>query len=134
VAADLAPSNNGKQYAVTALGGTQTGVVVSSVANPFTLTTFKPSVLVQAPPVNAAGLFTGPVGRNVFSVITRKGLIPLAGQSPIVGIIETKISLPAGCTDADTNSVAALVSAHIGALSNQSTDIVTMCKSGVVTF
>lgn len=33
---DLAPDNNGKQVAVTALGGTQVGVTTHSVAAPFT--------------------------------------------------------------------------------------------------
>lgn len=135
VVADLAPSANGKQYAVTALGGTQTGVVISSVANPFTLTLFKPSQLKQLPAVNSVtGQFTGPVGRNTFRLIVRKGMLPLAGQSPLVGMVDMSISLPAGVGDADPNSVAALLSAAIGALSDQSTAIVTMCKSGVVTF
>lgn len=35
--ADIAPSALGKQHAVTALGGTQTGVRTSSAADPFTV-------------------------------------------------------------------------------------------------
>lgn len=134
VAADLAPAANGRQYAVTALGGTQTGVAVSSVANPFTLTVFKPALLKQAPPLTSAGVFSAPVAKNVWRQIIRKGLLPLAGQSPIVGSVDISISLPAGCTDADANSVAALLSAAIGSLNDQSTAIMTMAKTGVVTF
>jgi hypothetical protein len=39
--ADVAPAQNAKQYAVTALGGTQTGVISHSVAAPFTLAMFR---------------------------------------------------------------------------------------------
>jgi len=35
---DTAPDINGKQHAVTALGGTQAGVTSHSVSNPFTVT------------------------------------------------------------------------------------------------
>jgi hypothetical protein len=135
VTADLAPSANGKQYAVTALGGTQTDVEVSSVAQPFTLTVFKPTVIRQLPLVNpSTGAFTAPVGRNTFRFIVRKGVVPKAGQSPVVATVDTSISIPAGASDEDPNSVAALLSAAIGALSNQSTDLINMCRTGVVTF
>lgn len=134
VAADLAPSPNGKQYAVTALGGTQTGVDVSSVSKPFTITLFKPALLKQLPVVNPVTGVLPAVGRNVFKVITRKGVLPLAGQSPVTMLVETSISIPAGASDADPNSVAAALSLHIGALSEQSNEIMDTCKSGVVTF
>lgn len=134
VVADLAPSPNGKQYAVTALGGTQTNVSVSSVSNPFTLTLFKPAQLKQLPVVNPITGVLPAVGRNVFKVITRKGVLPLAGQNPVVMLVETSISVPAGAGDADPNSVAAALSAHIGALSEQSNEIMDTVKTGVVTW
>jgi hypothetical protein len=135
VTLDMPPSNNGKQYAVTTLGGTQTGVVVSSVDTPFTLTVFKPGTLKQVPLVSpATGVFVSPVGRNVWRRLVRKGLIPLAGQAPQIGLVDVKIDLPAGCTAADTNSVAALLSAAIGALNDQATAIMNEVKTGVITF
>jgi hypothetical protein len=42
---DVAPSINGKQHAITALGGTQTGVNSHSVAAPFTCTFVRPQPL-----------------------------------------------------------------------------------------
>jgi len=42
---DTAPDVNAKQWAVTALGGTQAGVSSHSVASPFTVTMFRPKVL-----------------------------------------------------------------------------------------
>lgn len=135
VTADLAPSANGKQYAVTALGGTQTDVETSTTAQPFTLTMFKPTVIRQLPQVSpVTGAFMGPIGRNTFRFIVRKGMLPLAGMPPVLGVADLSLSIPAGCADADPNSVAALISATVGALNNQSTDIITMLKSGVVTF
>lgn len=134
VAADLAPAPNGKQYAVTALGGTQTSVDISSVAKPFTVTMFKPALLKQLPVVNPVTGVLPAVGRNVFKVITRKGVLPLAGQSPVVLLIESSISVPVGAGDADPNSVAAALSLHIGALWEQSNEIMDTVKSGVVTF
>lgn len=134
VVSDLAPSPNGKQYAVTALGGTQTGVDVSSVAKPFTITMFKPALLKQVPVVNPVTGVLPAVGRNVFKVITRKGVLPLSGQSAVTMLVETVISVPAGAGDADPNSVAAALSLHIGALSEQSNELMDTVKSGVVTF
>lgn len=133
LAEDMAPSSNGRQYAVTALGGTQTNVVVSSVGQPFTLTMFKPATFKGLPPVSPVTGVLPSIGRNVFKVITRKGVIPLAGQAPVVALIETSISIPAGSSDADPNSVAAALSLHIGALSEQSNEIMDTVKSGVVT-
>lgn len=134
VVADLAPSPNGKQYAVSALGGTQTGVDISSVSKPFTITVFKPALLKQLPVVNPVTGVLPAVGRNVFKVITRKGVLPLAGQSPVTMLVETTWSIPAGAGDADPNSVAAATSLHIGALAEQSNELMDMIKSGVVTF
>lgn len=132
--ADFAPSSNGKQYACSALGGTQTGVEVSSVSKPFTVTIFKPAVLKQLPVVNPVTGVLPAVGRNVFKVITRKGVLPLAGQAPVVLLAESSFSLPAGCGDADPNSVAAALSAHIGALWEQATALMNTLKTGTVTF
>lgn len=134
VTADMAPSSNGKQYAVTALGGTQTGVDVSSTGKPFTLTLFKPAVTKTLPAVNPVTGVLPAVPRNVFKLVVRKGMLPLANQAPLIGIVDVSISIPAGCADYAPNEVAALLSSAIGALTNQSTDIITMCKSGVVTF
>lgn len=134
VVADLAPSPNGRQYAVSALGGTQTDVEISSISQPFTITLFKPAQLKQLPVLNPVTGVLPAVGRNVFKVITRKGAIPLVGQTPQTVLIETSISVPAGCSDADANSVAAAMSLHFGALWEQSNEIMDTVKSGVVTF
>lgn len=129
---DTPPSSNGKQWAVSALGGTQTNVVVSSVSRPFTLSVFRPAVLKQLPPVNPVTGALPSVGRNVFKVITRKGVIPLAGQSSVNMLVETTISIPAGADIADFPNIAAAMSLHIGSLWEQSNELGDTLASGIL--
>lgn len=131
--ADTAPNSAGKQYAITALGGTQTGVDVHSVAKPFTITVERPLVLKSLPPVNpVTGLLSGNLARNVYVVRTRKGMLPLAGQAPVVAITETRISVPVGADLAEPANVRAMLSAHIGALSQISPGMGDTCVNGVL--
>jgi len=53
IVVDTAPTNSGKQYAVSAIGGTQVGVDASSTpSRPFTITLSRPAVLRTLPAVN----------------------------------------------------------------------------------
>lgn len=118
--ADSAPDVNARQVAVTALGGTQAGVTTHSVSSPFTVTVFRPKtykVLGKTNPVT--GLLPS-VPTNSHKLITRKGVVPLAGQPFSVARITTIVDLPAGSETADSANVRALYSAHIGALNQQS--------------
>lgn len=132
LASDTPPNARSKQYAVTTLGGTQTGVDVHSVSNPFTLTVERPAsfkLLGQPNPVTGV---VSNVGRNVFVVRTRKGVTPLSGQAEQTMLIETKISVPAGADTADTNSIQSALSAHIGLLSDQDAEIGDLAIDGVL--
>lgn len=129
---DTAPSNNGKQWAVTALGGTQTGVVVHSVAAPFTISCFKPQNTVVLGTPNPSTGVIGNVKKNSYKVITRKGVLPLAGQPYQTMIITTTIDVPAGADNADSPSVRAALSAHIGALSQQSAGVGDTAVSAIL--
>lgn len=129
---DVAPDNNGKQQAITALGGTQTGVIYHSIAAPFTLTFVRPKsfkTLGKANPVT--GLISS-VPRNVFKIITRKGVLPLAGQPYATMLVTTTIELPAGSDSADAANVRAALSCHIGALSQQSAGVGDTSVTGVM--
>lgn len=116
IAADNAPDANGKQYYVSALGGTQTGVLAHSVAAPFTLSMFRPKVLKTLAPVNPVTGVLRSVPMNDYKVITRKGVLPLAGQSYKTALIKTELAIPAGADLADPLSLRASISAHIGLL------------------
>lgn len=130
--ADTAPNARSKQWAVTALGGTQSGVDVHSVSCPFTITFERPAsfkLLGQPNPVTGV---VSNVGRNVYTVRTRKGVTPLSGQSEQVMLIETKVSVVAGSDTADAVSIQSALSAHIGALSDQSDEIGDLAQDGVL--
>lgn len=132
ITVDTAPAPNGKQYAVTALGGTQTGVDAHSVARPFTLTMFKPLV------ARVLGVINGLTGRvsnvpmNVYTVITRKGVTPLAGQPSVNAVIETRMAIPAGSDIADPANLRAALSLHFGAIAQQSSGIGDTTINGVM--
>lgn len=114
IVSDVAPDVNGKQYAVTALGGTQTGVTVHSVASPFTISFFRPKVMkVLGTPNPVTGVVSS-VPRNVYKQISRKGVLPLAGQPYQTMLITSTMEVPAGSDTADPANVRAALSLHIG--------------------
>lgn len=112
---DTAPDSNGKQYAITALGGTQTGVNVHAVSNPFTVTFTRPKVTKALALPDANGVVRS-VARNIYTCLTRKGVTPLAGQAFSTMLIRTEMSIPAGADSADSANVRAGLSLHIGTL------------------
>lgn len=129
---DSAPDITGKQVAVTALGGTQVGVTTHSMSSPFTITFFRPKVFrFLGKPNPTTGLIKD-VPRNTFKLITRKGVLPLAGQPFQNMQITTIIDLPAGSDTADAANVRAALSAHFGALVQQSAGVGDTAVSGVV--
>lgn len=127
---DSAPDVNGKQHAVTALGGTQASVTSHSVASPFTITFWRQKVLKVLSAVDNSGVLRS-VPNNVYKVITRKGVLPLAGQAYRNMQITTIVEVPAGADTADPANVKAALSLHIGALSQQSAGIGDTAISGV---
>lgn len=132
IAADSNPDNNGKQYYVSALGGTQTGVLAHSVAAPFTLAMFRPKALKSLAPVNPVTGVLRAIPMNTYKVNTRKGLLPLAGQSYKTGMITSSLDIPAGADLADPLSVRAMISAHIGLLSQISDALGSSVLTGTI--
>lgn len=114
IAADVAPNINGKQYAVTALGGTQTSVDVNTVSKPFTITFFRPAVLKGLPGINPTTGIIKNVPMNQYKLITRKGVQPAVNQSLMVARITTIIEVPAGSDTYEPEDLRAMVSAHFG--------------------
>lgn len=130
--ADTAPDVNGKQVAVTALGGTQVGATVHSVASPFTTTFIRPkSFKVLGKPNPVTGLLPS-VPKNTFKIITRKGMLPLAGQPFAVMQITTTMDVPAGADTADPANIRAALSMHFGSVAQQSAGVGDTDISGVM--
>ena len=132
IAADSNPDNNGKQYYVSALGGTQTGVLSHSVAAPFTLSMFRPKSLKVLAPVNPVTGVLRSVPMNTYKVITRKGVLPLAGQSYKTALLKSEFDIPAGSDLADPLSLRAMISAHIGLLTQISSALGDTAVTGTI--
>lgn len=130
--ADTAPDVNGKQYAVTALGGTQTGVTVHSVASQFTVTGWRPKNFRNLGKPNPTTGLIANVPRNSFKVVTRKGVLPLAGQPFQTMIMTTTIDVPAGADTADPANVRACQSLHNGVLAQISAGLGDTTINGVL--
>lgn len=130
--ADQAPDVNAKQVAITALGGTQSGVDVHSVARPFTLSAWRPkSSAVLGKPNPVTGLVSS-VPRNNYKVITRKGVTPLAGQPSTTAVFTTDLAIPAGSDIADAANLRAALSAHIGLLQSISAGLGDTTINGIL--
>lgn len=120
IAADVAPDNNGKQVAVTALGGTQTGVTVHSIASPFTGTFIRPKNFKSLGQPNPVTGRLPSVPSNSFSAIVRKGVTPLAGQPAKPMIVRVSVDIPAGADTYDAANVRAALSFAFGLIAQQS--------------
>jgi hypothetical protein len=126
------PGNPGKQVAVTALGGTQTGVTTHSVAAPFTINFTRPATLrVLGVPNPVTGVIAI-IPVNTYKCITRKGVLPLAGQAWAVMVGQTYFDVPAGADLTDAPNIRAGLSAHIGALNQQSAGFGDLFINGVL--
>lgn len=132
LASDVAPDVNAKQYAVTALGGTQAGVTANTVSKPFTVTMFRPKVLRALPAANPVTGVVKAIPMNSYKVITRKGALPAANQMAQVARITTVIEIPGGADTFDAAEIKAMLSLHFGVLSAQSSGIADTVVTGVL--
>lgn len=129
---DVAPDVNGKQHAVTALGGTQAGVRVHSVSDPFTVTYNRPKNPRVLPSPNAATGKYGPVPRNVHTLIIRKGVNFAANNAPDLFLMRLEMSVPAGADAYDASNVRAAMSLLAGILSQQSSGAGDTLATGIM--
>lgn len=132
IAADVAPNINGKQYAVTALGGTQTGVDVNTVSKPFSVTFFRPAVLRVLPQANPVTGVVKNVPMNTYKLITRKGVQPAANQANMTARITTIIEVPAGSDTYEPEDIRAMISSHFGTGWSQASGISETVLTGVL--
>jgi hypothetical protein len=120
VAADTPPNTYSKQWAVTGLGGTQTGVDVHGASKPFTITFSRPQQIRSAPvPSPVTGVMANSP-RNVYSVIVRKGTVPGVNQNPQVMTLRCDLSVVAGADLTEPEDIRAALSFLIGCLNQQS--------------
>jgi hypothetical protein len=102
------------------------------MSSPFTLTFFRPKAFrFLGKPNPTTGLIKD-VPRNSFKLITRKGVTVLTGQPFANMQITTVIDIPAGSDTADAANIRAALSAHFGAVAQQTAGVGDTCVSGVV--
>lgn len=130
--ADTAPAPNAKQWAITALGGTQAGVDSHAVSKPFTLTAFKPASLKQLGVPNPVTGIISNIPRNTYSVVVRKGAAPVSGYASQVALFKAIFEVPAGTDFNEPEEIRAGLSCLIGALSAQSAGIGDTLVSGIL--
>jgi hypothetical protein len=120
--ADTPPDVNGKAYAVSALGGTQTGVVISSASVPFTLLFQRPKIIRTLQALNGNGALPS-VPMNEYALSVYKGVVPLAGQPAVKALLRLAMRAPAGADAADKANLLAALSLLAGVLWEQSNEI-----------
>jgi hypothetical protein len=120
VVADTPPNAYSKQWAVTALGGTQALVDVHGASKPFTITFSRPAAIRSAPVPNPVTGVMPNSPRNVYSVLVRKGMIPGTAQNPQTAVLRCDFSVVAGADLMEPEDIRAGLSLLIGSLSQQS--------------
>lgn len=121
-----------EQYAITALGGTQTGVAAHSVSLPFTLTMERPAQFRQLGTPNPVTGVIGSVPMNVYKIRVRKGVSVDSTQPNKIAQAEIKLSIPAGSDSEDAVSIRAMVSCLFGAVYQDSAGIGDTLIDGVL--
>lgn len=129
---DTAPDVHGKQWAVTALGGTQSGVTAHTASSPFTVTFFKPKLWKPLGQVNPVTGQIKAVPRNVFKEVIRKAVTVLSGQPTHNAIFSRTFDLPAGSDTADAPNLRAAMSLQVGIATQQSATLGDTLVTGIV--
>lgn len=130
LADDVALTDNALQYAVTALGGTQSTVLTSNIDTPFTVTVVRPSKW-KSYVMNLVG--RAPV-MNRINLIIRKGLASNAADGSSltgVGNVTISVNVPAGAVSVDPNSVRAMLSLASGVFEAKIGGIFDTLNTGV---
>jgi len=132
IVSDTGPSAGSKQWAVTALGGTQASVRTHAPSDPFTVTYIKPATYKSNGKVNPVTGLLERVPKNVHKFIVRKGVIPLAGQQPETAVMTLQMAIPAGSDIADPANLRAAASLLVGALNALSAGMGDTWVTGVL--
>jgi hypothetical protein len=132
VVVDSPPNAYSKQWAVTAVGGTQANVEVHGASKPFTITFSRPASVRSAPVPNPTTGVMGTPPRNTYSVLVRKGTVPGANQNPQTMLLRCDFGVVAGADLTEPEDIRAALSLLIGALSQQSAGLGDMLVSNLL--
>jgi hypothetical protein len=132
IASDLAPDANSRQYVVTSLGGTQTGVRASSAGDPFTATIRKDKVYKALPARNPVNGAYGNVPMNKTELLVRKGVYIDSDNTIRNANLRVIAELPAGSEVTDSANIRALASFALGLLAEESADYGDSLVTGII--
>jgi hypothetical protein len=132
IASDLAPDANSRQYVVTSLGGTQTGVRASSAGDPFTATIRKDKVYKALPARNPVNGAYGNVPMNKTELLVRKGVYIDSDNTIRNANLRVIAELPAGSEVTDSANIRALASFALGLLAEESADFGDSLVTGII--
>ncbi len=129
--ADGAADAFSAQSAVTTLGGTQTGAAVHSVSQPFTVTIRRQRILKVLGKANLNGYISN-VGRNTYTMLFRKGVLPLAGQPYSIALARFETEVPSGSEIADVANLKSWISFIGGFISSNATGLFQTWTDGIL--
>jgi len=130
--ADKAPDTNGNQWAVTALGGTQTNVRIHSVSDPFTVTVTKPKSPKALPAPNAVTGKYPSVPKNTYTIRVRKGVNYAVNQAPQTADLVITQNIPAGSDAYDSANLRAMICLGFGVAIQQSQGFADTATNGLI--
>ncbi len=130
VSVDQPPNPYSKQWYVSAIGGTQTGVDAASTASkPWTFTFTRPASLKSLNAVDTSGVIRT-VGFNTYEYLMRRGFLPLAGQAVRVSNWKSVFPVLVGSDVADAPNIRAAVSSYCGVLNQQASGLADSMITG----
>lgn len=124
------PTQRSKQYTVSQLGGTQTGVTTHSISRPFTLTFFAPERVRGLPAPNPVTGVIKSIPTNTYRQVVRCGVAPYSGATPVPARYIQILEIPAGAETNDQAQLKALLSSGSGAFVQQINGIFDTLVSG----
>lgn len=133
VVSDVAPDLYTSQWAVTALGGTQTGATAQTGAdNPFNVSISRAKVLKPGPNVNSQNQIVGQPARNITKGSAKKGMrVNSASSVRFPAYFDWRLSVPAGSESVDPAEIRAMLSLVIGQLTQMSAGIGDTIVTGI---
>jgi len=128
---DVPPDARSRQWAITALGGTQTNVRTHTAGDPFTVTIRREpyKALPAANPVNGS---RGNVPLNRIEILARKGVYIDSDNTIRVMNLRFIAEIPAGAESSDSVNIRAAVSNMLGVLAEESADYGDTVVTGLI--
>jgi hypothetical protein len=111
--ADNAASPLAKQFYVSAIGGTQTGVETHTLSKPFLASFERPGVPKTVPPKNAMGVYPN-FPNNVYREKYLRGVVVTAEGHIRIAMCKIEWIIPAGAEQYDAANVRALAGLKSG--------------------